>query len=71
MSHELRTPLNAIIGFSEILADQSFGGLNERQLNAASHIAVSGRHLLDLINNILDLAGIESAKMGIDLTTCL
>ena len=68
MSHELRTPLNAIIGFSEILADQSFGGLNERQLNAASHIAVSGRHLLDLINNILDLAKIESAEMGIELT---
>ncbi len=56
MSHELRTPLNAIIGFSEILEDQTFGELNEKQLRYAGHIHSSGQHLLMLINEILDLA---------------
>ena len=63
MSHELRTPLNAIIGFSEILEDQTFGGLNEKQLRYAGHIHTSGQHLLMLINEILDLAKIEAGKM--------
>ncbi len=62
MSHELRTPLNAIIGFSEILEDQIFGGLNEKQLRYARHIHSSGQHLLELINEILDLAKVESGK---------
>jgi signal transduction histidine kinase len=66
MSHELRTPLNAIIGFSELLADQTFGGMNERQLKYANNILVSGRHLLQLINDILDLAKVESG--GTELT---
>jgi signal transduction histidine kinase len=60
MSHELRTPLNAIIGFSEILADKTFGDLNERQLKYSHNILDSGRHLLQLINDILDLAKVEA-----------
>jgi signal transduction histidine kinase len=60
MSHELRTPLNAIIGFSEILADKTFGDLNDRQLKYSKNILNSGRHLLQLINDILDLAKVEA-----------
>ena len=63
MSHELRTPLNAIIGFSEVLSDQTFGALNTRQLRYANNIQNSGRHLLALINDILDLSKVESGKM--------
>jgi PAS domain S-box-containing protein len=63
MSHELRTPLNAIIGFSEILGDQTFGSLNERQLKYASNILNSGRHLLQLINDILDLSKVEAGRL--------
>ncbi len=69
MSHELRTPLNAIIGFSEILFDQSFGELNEKQSSYAENVVVSGKHLLQLINEILDLAKIESGKMNLQLET--
>jgi signal transduction histidine kinase/DNA-binding response OmpR family regulator len=69
MSHELRTPLNAIIGFSEILRDQSFGELNERQLKYAQNIVVSGKHLLQLINEILDLAKVESGKTELQFET--
>jgi signal transduction histidine kinase len=56
MSHELRTPLNAINGFSEVLIEQMFGELNERQLDYQRDILASGRHLLSLINDILDLS---------------
>ncbi|MGO9569090.1 MAG: ATP-binding protein [Desulfomonilaceae bacterium] len=63
MSHELRTPLNAIIGFSEILEDQTFGPLNERQLRYINHVHASGLHLLELINQILDLSKVEAGKM--------
>jgi PAS domain S-box-containing protein len=63
MSHELRTPLNAIIGFSEMLADQTFGGLNQRQLKYSHNILNSGRHLLQLINDILDLAKVEAGRV--------
>src|SRR5262249_13535916 len=63
MSHELRTPLNAIIGFSEILFDKTFGELNSRQLKYVGHIQSSGRHLLQLINDILDLSKVEAGKM--------
>jgi len=68
MSHELRTPLNAIIGFSEILEDQGFGEMNETQLKYVGHIVGSGRHLLHVINNILDLAKVESGRMEIQPT---
>jgi signal transduction histidine kinase len=63
MSHELRTPLNAIIGFSEILADKTFGDLNPRQLKYSNNILNSGRHLLQLINDILDLSKVEAGRM--------
>ena len=63
MSHELRTPLNAIIGFSEVLSDQTFGSLNDRQLRYTNNILNSGRHLLTLINDILDLAKVEAGRM--------
>jgi len=66
MSHELRTPLNAIIGFSEILVDKTFGELNARQQKYCNNILNSGRHLLQLINDILDLAKVEAGRM--DLT---
>lgn len=62
MSHELRTPLNAIIGFSEVLTDQLFGPLNDKQLKYSNNIVSSGRHLLQVINDILDLAKIESGR---------
>ncbi len=63
MSHELRTPLNSIIGFAEILKDKMFGELNDRQDKYLNHILTSGRHLLQLINNILDLSKVEAGKM--------
>ncbi|HVU37948.1 MAG TPA: response regulator [Opitutales bacterium] len=66
MSHELRTPLNSIIGFSEILSDKLFGSLNEKQQQYVANILASGRHLLLLINDLLDLAKIESGKMHIE-----
>ena len=68
ISHELRTPLNAINGFSEVLEEQQFGPLNERQRRYVGHILSSGRHLLALINDLLDLAKVESGKMELDLT---
>lgn len=68
MSHELRTPLNAIIGFSEILQDETFGQLSKRQLRYVQHILNSGTHLLEVINDILDLAKIESGKMTLQLS---
>jgi signal transduction histidine kinase/CheY-like chemotaxis protein len=63
MSHELRTPLNAIIGFSELLLDRTFGDLTPDQRGYSSDILTSGRHLLGLINDILDLSKIEAGKM--------
>jgi signal transduction histidine kinase len=67
MSHELRTPLNAILGFSEIMKDQHLGPVsNPRYLSYAGDIHSSGRHLLGIINDILDLAKIESGKMTLD-----
>ena len=64
VSHELRTPLNSIIGFSEILEDQLFGELNEKQLAHVGHVLSSGRQLLQLIDNILDLANLEIGPDG-------
>jgi PAS domain S-box-containing protein len=63
MSHELRTPLNAIIGYSDMLIDGDFGELNGKQERFAEHISTSGKHLLELINDILDLSKIEAGKM--------
>ena len=68
MSHELRTPLNAILGMSEGLQEQVFGPLNERQLQALNTIETSGTHLLELINDILDLSKIEAGHMELSLT---
>jgi PAS domain S-box-containing protein len=66
MSHELRTPLNSIIGFSEMLGDESFGPLNEKQRRYVTNVLTSGRQLLQLINDILDLSKVEAGRM--DLT---
>ena len=66
MSHELRTPLNAIIGFSEVLSEQMFGEVNEKQAEYLSDILESGRHLLSLINDILDLSKIEAGRMELE-----
>ena len=66
MSHELRTPLNAIIGFSELLQQQSVGPLNERQERYVEDVLEAGRHLLALINDILDLSKVEAGRMELD-----
>jgi signal transduction histidine kinase len=67
MSHELRTPLNAVIGFSEVLQDRLFGDLNEKQAEYVADIHTSGRHLLALINDILDLSKIEAGRMELQV----
>ncbi|MBD1912532.1 MULTISPECIES: hybrid sensor histidine kinase/response regulator [unclassified Leptolyngbya] len=67
MSHELRSPLNAILGMSESLHDEVFGPLNERQKKMISTVESSGRHLLELINDILDLSKIESGKLDLEI----
>jgi signal transduction histidine kinase len=69
MSHELRTPLNAIIGFSEVLLEQMFGELNDKQTEYLGDILASGRHLLSLINDILDLSKIEAGRMELELAS--
>ncbi len=68
MSHELRTPLNAIIGFSEVLAERMFGEVNEKQAEYLQDILSSGRHLLSLINDILDLSKVEAGRMELELS---
>src|SRR5262249_23019101 len=67
MSHELRTPLNAILGFSEVLAERMFGEVNEKQAEYLQDILSSGRHLLSLINDILDLAKVEAGRVELEL----
>jgi PAS domain S-box-containing protein len=67
MSHELRTPLTGILGFSEALQFNTYGELNEKQLKSVKFIEESGRHLLDLINDILDLSKIEAGKLDIQI----
>jgi signal transduction histidine kinase len=66
MSHELRTPLNAIIGFADVLGQRMFGELNARQTEYVGDIVGSGRHLLSLINDILDLAKVEAGRMTLE-----
>jgi signal transduction histidine kinase len=68
MSHELRTPLNAVIGFSEVLQDRLFGELNDKQAEYVADIHSSGRHLLALINDILDLSKIEAGRMELQVS---
>ena len=68
MSHELRTPLNAIIGFSEVLLERLFGELNDKQDDYLKDIHSSGRHLLNLINDILDLSKVEAGRMELELS---
>ncbi|WP_207680204.1 ATP-binding protein [Desulfonema magnum] len=65
MSHELRTPLNAVIGFAEVLQDEYFGSLNEKQAEYINDILQGGKHLLGLINDILDISKVEAGKMDI------
>jgi signal transduction histidine kinase len=69
MSHELRTPLNAVIGFSEVLLDRMFGEINERQDEYLRDILNSGRHLLELLNEILDLSKVEAGQMVLEPST--
>lgn len=68
MSHELRTPLNSVIGFSEVLYDEKFGILNEKQKEYVNDVLESGNHLLSLINDILDLSKVEAGKMELSLS---
>src|SRR5262245_32618818 len=67
MSHELRTPLNAILGFSEVLAERMFGEVNAKQAEYLQDILSSGRHLLSLINDILDLSKVEAGRLELEL----
>jgi signal transduction histidine kinase len=67
MSHEFRTPLNAILGYTSMLLQGVFGGMADSQRNSLSRIDTSGRHLLALINDILDISRIEAGKMPVHL----
>jgi signal transduction histidine kinase/DNA-binding response OmpR family regulator len=67
MSHELRTPLNAVLGFSDLLVDERYGPLNDKQRRYIEHIHTGGKHLLSLINDILDLSKIEAGRMELGI----
>ncbi|MBX3730707.1 MAG: PAS domain S-box protein, partial [Candidatus Sumerlaeia bacterium] len=69
MSHELRTPLNSILGFTDLLKGQFAGVLNERQIAYVRHIDDSGRHLLELINDLLDMAKVDAGAMTLEPTS--
>jgi signal transduction histidine kinase/DNA-binding response OmpR family regulator len=69
MSHELRTPLNAVLGFSDLLGEDRYGFLNEKQRRYVNHISTGGKHLLRLINDILDLSRIEAGRLQLTLET--
>ncbi|MCH8314197.1 MAG: response regulator, partial [Nitrospinae bacterium] len=71
MSHELRTPLNSILGFSDLLMGQHFGKLNDKQSGYVNQIESSGKHLLDLISDLLDVAKIDAGKMELTIEECL
>ena len=68
MSHELRTPLNHIIGFTELILDKKFGDLNAVQYEYLTNVHTSSKHLLSLINDILDLSKVEAGKLALDLS---
>ncbi len=70
MSHELRTPLNGVLGFSEALQAEVYGELNERQMTALANIDSSGRHLLELISDILDVSKSQAGKLELELGKC-
>ena len=67
MSHELRTPLNAVIGFSEVLLERMFGDINAKQEDYLQDILSAGRHLLELINDVLDVSKVEAGRMTLEL----
>src|SRR5262249_5554090 len=67
MSHELRTPLNAIIGYSELLLSQIYGELNAKQYDRVARVVSGGKHLLEMINGVLDLSRIEAGEMNLTL----
>ncbi|HXA78258.1 MAG TPA: response regulator [Candidatus Acidoferrales bacterium] len=69
MSHELRTPLNAVLGFSDLLGEDRYGPLNEKQRRYVNHISTGGKHLLRLINDILDLSKIEAGRLQLTMET--
>jgi signal transduction histidine kinase/ActR/RegA family two-component response regulator len=69
MSHELRTPLNAVLGFSEVLLERMFGEINERQEEYLRDIHSSGKHLLELLNEILDLSKVEAGRMELEYSS--
>ncbi len=69
MSHELRTPLNAVLGFSEVLLERMFGDINDRQEEYLRDIHGSGKHLLELLNEILDLSKIEAGRMELEYSS--
>lgn len=69
MSHELRTPLNAVLGFSEVLLERMFGDINERQEEYLRDINSSGKHLLELLNEILDLSKVEAGRMELEYSS--
>tara|TARA_B100000029_G_scaffold457606_1_gene486437 strand:- start:1579 stop:3144 length:1566 start_codon:yes stop_codon:yes gene_type:complete len=70
MSHELRTPLNGILGFTELLKSEHFGKINDTQREFVDQVENSGKHLLELISGLLDVAKIDSGSMHLDLTNC-
>lgn len=67
MSHELRTPINAILGYTSLLLDSIYGSVNEKQTNALDRTHKAGNHLLELVNDILDLSKIEAGKMELQM----
>src|SRR5436190_6032125 len=67
MSHELRTPLNAILGYTELMADGAYGEPTEKMLGVLRRLESNGKHLLGLINDVLDLSKIEAGQLRLDL----
>ncbi len=68
MSHELRTPLNAILGYTELVLDRIYGDIPDRMRGVMERVQVNGRHLLGLINDVLDLAKIEAGQLTLEMT---